>query len=98
MLGTNKSVRGNSWILFNQEALPKFCFVSRVDILLTIGDRHWRKLAVTFNKAESANSFHLYSNGCLFMWGAYFCKGAYERNVVVVIKMGAYQRVGRLSM
>ena len=24
------------------------------------------------------------------MWGAYFCMGAYERNVVVVIKMGAY--------
>ena len=24
------------------------------------------------------------------MWGTYFCMGAYKRNVVVVIKMGAY--------
>ena len=24
------------------------------------------------------------------MWGAYFCMGAYKRDVVVVIKMGAY--------
>ena len=24
------------------------------------------------------------------MWGAHFCMGAYKRNVVVVIKMGAY--------
>ena len=24
------------------------------------------------------------------MWGAYFCIGAYKRDVVVVIKMGAY--------
>ena len=29
--------------------------------------------------------------GCLFMWGAYFFyMSAYERDVVVVIKMGAY--------
>ena len=25
-----------------------------------------------------------------FMWDAYFCMGAYKRDVVVVIKMGAY--------
>ena len=24
------------------------------------------------------------------MWGAYFCMGAYKRDVVVVIKMGVY--------
>ena len=24
------------------------------------------------------------------MWGAYFCMGAYKRDAVVVIKMGAY--------
>ena len=24
------------------------------------------------------------------MWGAYFCMGAYKRDVVVVIKTGAY--------
>ena len=26
----------------------------------------------------------------LFMWGAYFRMGAYKRNAVVVIKMGAH--------
>ena len=38
-------------------------------------------------KAESVNSlpFAVY-----FHMGAYFCMGAYKRNVVVVIKMGAY--------
>ena len=30
--------------------------------------------------------FHLHSNGCLFMWGAYFRMGAYKCDVVVVIK------------
>ena len=29
-------------------------------------------------------------NGWLFMWGAYFCMGAYKRDGVVVIKMGAF--------
>ena len=28
--------------------------------------------------------------GAFFMWGAYFCMGAYKHNVVVVIQMGAY--------
>ena len=28
------------------------------------------------------------------MWGAYFCMGAYKRDVVVVIKMGAYIFMG----
>ena len=76
--------------MFYQEALPKFRFLSRVDSLLTIEDRHWRKVAATFEKAESANSLPFARNGCLFMWGAYFCMGAYKRDVVVVIKMGAY--------
>ena len=31
--------------------------------------------------------FRLRGNGCLFMWGAYFCMGAYKPDVVVVIKM-----------
>ena len=26
----------------------------------------------------------------LFMWGPYSCMGAYERDMVLVIKMGAY--------
>ena len=42
-----------------------------------------------FKKAKSANSLQFAWNRCLFMWGAYFCMGAYKRNVVV-IKMGAY--------
>ena len=76
--------------MFYQEALPKFLFLSRVDSLLTIGDRHWRKVTATFEKAESANSLPFAWNGCLFMWDAYFCMGAYKCDVVVVIKMGAY--------
>ena len=42
--------------MFYQEALPKFRLLFRVDSLLTIGDRHWRKLAARFEKAESADS------------------------------------------
>ena len=62
--------------MFYQEALPKFHFLSRVDSLLTIRDRHWRKVAATFEKGESANSlpFAVY-----FHMGAYFCMGAYKR-------------------
>ena len=42
--------------MFYQEALPKFWLLSHVDSLLTIRDRHWQKVAATFEKAESANS------------------------------------------
>ena len=38
-------------------------------------------------KAESGSLHHLHSNRCLFMWGAYFCMGAYKRDV---IKMSAF--------
>ena len=68
-----------------QEALPKFRFLSRVDSLLTIGDRLWRKVAATFEKAESTSVFAVH-----FAMSAYFCMGAYKRDVVVVIKMVAY--------
>ena len=61
-----------------------------MDSLLTIGDKHWQKVAAMFEKAESANSLPFALNRCLFMCGAYFCTSAYKRNVVVVIKMGAY--------
>ena len=48
---------------------------------LQSGDRHWRKVAATFEKAELANSLsfvvHIYM-------GAYFCMGAYKRDLVVV--------------
>ena len=76
--------------MFYQEALPKFRFLSRVDSLLIIGDTYWRKVAAMFEKAESANSLPFARNRCLFMWGAYFCMGAYKCDGVVVIKMGAY--------
>ena len=39
--------------MFYQQALPKFWFLLRVNSLLTIEDRHWRKLAVTFESAAS---------------------------------------------
>ena len=73
--------------MFYQEVLPKFRFLSHVDSLLTIGDRHWRKVAVMFEKAESANSLPCAVH---FHIGTYFCMGAYKRDVVVVIKIGAY--------
>ena len=76
--------------MFYQEALPRFWVVSHSDSLLTIADRHCRTLAATFEKAESANSLPFARNGCLFMWGAYFCMGAYKRDVVAEMKMGAY--------
>ena len=73
--------------MFYLEALPKFRLLSRVDSLLTIGDRHWQKLAATFDNTKSANSIPV-TGGCLFMRGAYFWMGAYKRDVVVI--MGAY--------
>ena len=72
--------------MFYQEALPTFWFVSHVDSLLTIADRYWRTLAITFEKAKSASSLPFAWNRCLFMWGAYFCMGAYKRDVVAEIK------------
>ena len=38
---------------------------------------------------QTANSLPL-TGAFSFMWGAYFCMGAYKRHVVVVIKMDAY--------
>ena len=72
----------NSWT-FYQEALPKSCFISRVDSLL---DNPW-KLAATFEKLNQQIHFNLHCKGWLFLWGAYFCMGC---DVVVVIKIAAY--------
>ena len=44
----------------------------------------------SLSRKDTTQWSHLHGNRCLFMWGAYFCMGAYKRNVVVVIKMGAY--------
>ena len=48
----------------------------------------WRKVAATIEKLNQQLHFCLHGTGAL--WGAYFCMGAYKCNVVVVIKMGAY--------
>ena len=69
--------------MFCEEALPKFQFIFRVDSLLTIGDRHWQKVATMFENAKSENSL-------LFAVGGYLWKSAYKCDVVVVITMGAY--------
>ena len=61
------------------------CLQSEIDI---------KKLCRYFRKSRiNKIHFHLRGNGCLFMWGAYFCMGAYKCDVVVVIKMGAYSWV-----
>ena len=73
--------------MFHQKALPKFLLISCVDRLLTIRDRHWRKLATMFRKPNQQIHFRLCSNGYLFIWGAYFNRGAYKHDLVVVIKM-----------
>ena len=74
--------------MFYQRPCLNFVFLSCVDSLLTIGDRHWQKVAAMFEKADSANSLPFAWNRCLFMWGAYFYMGAYKCYMVVVIKMG----------
>ena len=74
--------------MFYQEALPKVRFLSRVDSLLTIRDRQWRKLAATFEKPTQQIHFRLCGNGCLFLYGCF--------DVVAVIKMGAYIFMGCL--
>ena len=74
--------------MFYQEALLIFRFLSRVDSLLTIGERHWQKSATMFEKAESANSLPfagVFSCGVpVLVWVLI------NGDVVVVIKMGAY--------
>ena len=62
--------------MFYQEALHEFWPLSYVDSLVTIAERHWRKLVATLTGAA------------MVMLGAYFCKGGY--NMFAVIKMGAY--------
>ena len=45
------------------------------------------KVSCYVRKADSANSLPLTG---AFLWGAYFCMGAYKSDVVAVIKMDAY--------
>ena len=49
-------------------------------------------MVATFERAESANLLPFARDGCLLIWGAYFCMGVYKRDVVFVIKVGAYIR------
>ena len=62
------------------------------------GDGHLGRLAAMFEKPNQQSHFRLCSNECLLMWVAYFCMGAYEHNVVVVIKMGAYTHGSLISI
>ena len=55
-----------SMVCFYQDVLPTFWLVS--NNLLTIGDRHWQKLATTFKKLKQIH----FCSPCLFMWDAYF--------------------------
>ena len=59
--------------MFYQEAFHK---LSQVDSLVTIGERHQRNLAATFEKPIQQIHFCLHSNanecfkwGCLFLYG-----------------------------
>ena len=68
------------------------CFCVHFDSLVTIGDRHWQKLAPLCSKAESTNIHALpfVQLQVPFMWGDYFCMGTFKHDVVVVIKIGVY--------
>ena len=60
--------------MFYQEALPKFRFLSPVDSLLTIGDRHWQKEPLRSKKPNQQIHFHLHGTGAfsigvpIFVW------------------------------
>ena len=41
------------------------------------------EVATTFEKAESANLLPFTRSGCLFMWGTYFCMGAYKHDAYI---------------
>ena len=54
--------------MFYQEALPEFRFLSRVDRLLTIRDRHWQKVAaIRLKKMNQQIHFRLHGTGA-FPW------------------------------
>ena len=76
--------------MFYQEALPKFCFVSHVNSLLTIGAGHWKKLAIMFEKAKISKFTSICTVKGAFHVGCLFCMGGYKCDGIVVIKMGAY--------
>ena len=77
----------NSWICFNKiwrpclnfdfYLVPIACSQSEINTgknyLLCI------RLKTRISKFTSVQSRQLCGNGCLFLWGAYFCMGAYKR-------------------
>ena len=75
--------------MFYQEALPIFCFVSESIPCLQSQIDTDDQLPLHSKKPNQQIHFRLHGTGA-FMWGAYFCMGAYKRNVVAEIKMGAY--------
>ena len=66
--------------MFYQKALTKFWLASRVDSLLTIGDRPKLARAKKVSKFTSVYTVPFHGD-------AYFCMSAYKHDVVVVIKM-----------
>ena len=72
--------------MFYQETLPNFpVLIARLQSKIDTGEKPLRS-----KKPNQQIHLHLHGNRCLFMWGAYFCMGAYKHDVVAVIKMGAY--------
>ena len=69
--------------MFYQEALLKLC----VSIACLQAERDTGEELLRSKKPNQQTHFCLWH---LFMWGAYFCMGAYKPDVVVVIKIGAY--------
>ena len=69
--------------MFYQEALLKFC----VSIACLQVERDTGEELLRSKKPNQQTHFCLWH---LFMWGAYFCMGAYKPDVVVVVKIGAY--------
>ena len=71
--------------MFYQETLPNFpVLIARLQSKIDTGEKPLRS-----KKPNQQIHLHLHGNRCLFMWGAYFCMGAYKHDVVAVIKMGA---------
>lgn len=72
--------------MFYQETLPKFpVLIAHLQSEIDTGEKPLRS-----KKPNQQIDLQLHGNRCLFMWGAYFCMGAYKHDVVAVIKMGAY--------
>ena len=79
----------NSLICFIKQPCLYVSFYPMLIACLQSEIKYQRKLAAICLKSQISNSLPFACNGCLFLWGAYFCMAAYKHNVVVIIKMGA---------